>query len=381
MKPLEGLIVLEFAQYMSAPSAGLKLADLGARVIKIERPNTGEAGRHLAIKNLFVDGDSLVFHTINRNKDSYAANLKDPEGMAKIRKLIARADVLTHNFRPGVMEKLGLGYESVREFHPRLIYGEVSGYGADGPWKGKPGQDLLAQCLSGLAWLTGNAGHPPVPMGLAIADILCGSHLVQGILSALVRRGKTGQGGLVQVSLLESMLDYQFEVLTTHLSDGGQLPQRASNYNAHAYLAAPYGVYPTLDGFLGIAMGSLDHLAELMECDALRHFSEEDCFSRRDEVMEILAREFLTRKAKDWVSILEPAGVWCSEVLTYEELLQHKGYEVLGMEQTVRRANGAEVHTTRCPIRIDGERLYSEKAAPDTGEQNESIESEIINAG
>ena len=129
MRPLEGLTVLEFAQYMAGPSAGLRLADLGARVIKIERPKSGEGGRQIAIKNLFVDGDSLVFHTINRNKESFAADLKNPEDLATVKRLIARADVLTHNFRPGVMEKIGLDWESVRQLNPRIVYGEVTGYG------------------------------------------------------------------------------------------------------------------------------------------------------------------------------------------------------------------------------------------------------------
>ena len=234
------------------------MADLGARVIKIERPKSGEGGRQIAIKNLFVEGDSLVFHTINRNKESFAADLKNPQDLAAVKQLIARADVLTHNFRPGVMEKIGLDWESVRQINPRIVYGEVTGYGCEGPWKDKPGQDLLLQSLSGLTWLSGNADQGPVPMGLAVVDILCGSHLVQGILAALIRRAKSQRGALVQVSLLESILDFQFEVITTHLADGGRLPQRSKRFNAHAYLAAPYGIYPTDGRLPGSGDGRLD---------------------------------------------------------------------------------------------------------------------------
>ncbi len=379
MKPLDGLLVLEFAQYMAAPAAGLKLADLGARVIKIERPGTGEAGRRLAIKNLFVDGDSLVFHTINRNKQSYTADLKNPRDREKIEKLIARADVLTHNFRPGVMKKLGLDYDAARTINPRLIYAEVTGYGPEGPWKDKPGQDLLAQALSGLTWLTGNAGDPPVPMGLAVADMLCGAHLVQGILAALIRRSKTRRGAYVQVSLLESILDLQFEVLTTYLNDGGKLPQRARRGSAHAYLAAPYGLYRTADGYLALAMTPLERLAELMDCEELRTFTRaEDPFRRRDEIMEILANRFQSRPTAHWLEIFEPAGVWCAEVLDYARLVRRPGYAVLAMEQVVRRPNGAEVRTTRCPIRIDGRLLLSTAAAPRAGEHNAVIEREFL---
>jgi crotonobetainyl-CoA:carnitine CoA-transferase CaiB-like acyl-CoA transferase len=379
MKPLDGLVVLEFAQYMAAPAAGLKLADLGARVIKIERPGTGEAGRRLAIKNLFVDGDSLVFHTINRNKESYAADLKDPGDLEKIKKLISRADVLTHNFRPGVMKKLGLDYDAVRAFNPRLIYAEVTGYGPEGPWRDKPGQDLLAQSVSGLTWLSGNAGDPPTPMGLAVADMLCGAHLVQGILAALIRRAKTGQGAHVEVSLLESILDFQFEVLTTHLNDGGKLPQRARRGSAHAYLAAPYGIYRTADGYLALAMMPLGRLADLMDCPELRAYNRpQDGFCRRDEIMEILENRLRTRPTAHWLEIFEAAGVWCAEVFDYARLVRHPGYAVLEMEQAVRRPNGAEIHTTRCPIRIDGERLLSPRAAPRVGEHNRVIDAELL---
>ena len=148
--------------------------------------------------------------------------------MAKVRRLIEHADVLIQNFRPGVIERLGLGYESVRAINPRLVYGTVTGYGSSGPWRDKPGQDLLAQSLSGLTWLSGDATQGPVPFGLSVADMFAGAHLAQGILACLVRRGMTGKGGLVEVSLLESVLDLQFEVITTHLNDGGQLPSEAS---------------------------------------------------------------------------------------------------------------------------------------------------------
>jgi len=380
MRPLEGLTVLEFAQYMAGPSAGLRLADLGARVIKIERPKSGEGGRQLAIKNLFIDGDSLVFHTINRNKESFAADLKNQEDLATVKRLIARADVLTHNFRPGVMEKIGLDWESVRQLNPRIVYGEVTGYGQEGPWKDKPGQDLLLQSLSGLTWLSGNADQGPVPMGLAVADILCGSHLVQGILAALIRRAKTQKGAFVQVSLLESILDFQFEVITTHLADGGRLPQRSKRFNAHAYLSAPYGVYPTEDGYLALAMGNLMKTAKLIGCTSTEAYSDPSTwFTRRDEIQQLLADQLAMRPTAQWLAVLQAAGVWCSDVFDYAKLVAHEAWQVLKMDQIVRR-NGVEVHTTRCPIRIDNEILLSPKAAPRVGEDNNSIHEALKHA-
>ncbi len=373
--PLDGILVLEFAQYLAGPSAGLRLADLGARVIKVERPGTGDAGRQLAIKNLFVDGDSLVFHAINRNKESWTANLKSPADLEQVKALIARADVMTHNFRPGVMEKIGLEYETVRVLNPRLVYGEVTGYGTEGPWRDKPGQDLLAQSLSGLTWLTGNADQPPVPFGISVADMLCGTHLAQGLLAALVSRTQTGRGSRVEVSLLESLLDFQFEVLTTHFQDGNQPPRRARHRNAHAYLGAPYGLYETRDGFIAIAMGSLTELGRLIGCDELATFDKtlSDRFDKRNEIKLALAARFKTRSTADWLTILEPADFWCADVFNYARLTAHEGYRTLGMEQEVRRPNGSQVRTLRCPVRIDGQCLRSGIAAPTLGNANELI--------
>ncbi|SPE39535.1 hypothetical protein SBA3_3270019 [Candidatus Sulfopaludibacter sp. SbA3] len=174
MRPLDGLLVLDFSQFLAGPSAALRLADLGARVIKIERPDGGDLCRRLYISNLELEGDSTLFHSINRNKESFAADLKNEEDRTRVLALVARADVLIQNFRPGVMERLGLDYGSLRERFPGLVYAEVTGYGATGPWRDKPGQDLLVQALSGLAWLNGDAGQPPLPFGLAVADMFAG---------------------------------------------------------------------------------------------------------------------------------------------------------------------------------------------------------------
>jgi crotonobetainyl-CoA:carnitine CoA-transferase CaiB-like acyl-CoA transferase len=378
MRPLSGLVVLDFSQFLAGPSAALRLADLGARVIKIERPKGGDLCRQLSLKNLFIDGDSLLFHTINRNKESYAADLKDSGDVERVKKLIAQADVMIENFRPGIMERLGLDYPSVKEINPRIVYGSITGYGEEGPWKDKPGQDLLVQSLSGLAWLNGDAGRPPVPMGLAVADMFTGSHLVQGILAALIRRSKTGQGGKVNVSLIESVLDFQFEVLTTHLNDGGQLPVRSSVHNAHAYLAAPYGIYETKDGFIALAMGSVVRLGELLQCEPLESYKvPSSWFEKRDEIKQIIAGHLKDKTTREWINRLEPNGYWCSDVLNWEQLFAHKGFQVLEMIQENARPDGQSVKTMRCPIRIDGKRLFSPKGAPRIGEHNGAIDFEF----
>ncbi|HWP40028.1 MAG TPA: CaiB/BaiF CoA-transferase family protein, partial [Tepidisphaeraceae bacterium] len=201
--PLKGLLVLDLSQYMAGPGASLRLADLGARVIKIERPGSGDGSRRLFCSNLRFDNDSALFHTVNRNKQSLTLDLKDPKDLTRLKKLIARADVLIENFRPGVMERLGLSWPVLSELNPRLVFASVSGYGAQGPWRDLPGQDLLVQSRSGLVWLTGNDSDPPIAFGLSVADMFAAQHLVQGILACLLRRGITGRGGRVEVSLIE----------------------------------------------------------------------------------------------------------------------------------------------------------------------------------
>lgn len=374
MKPLENLVVLDFSQFLAGPAAAMRLADLGARVIKIERPEGGDICRQLYISNLGVEGDSTLFHSINRNKEGYAANLKEPADLAKVRALIAKADVLIENFRPGVMQKLGLDHDSVKAINPRIVYATVTGYGTRGPWVGKPGQDLLAQSMSGLAWLSGDADEGPVPMGLAVADLTASAHLVQGILACLVRRGVTGSGGRVEVSLLESILDLQFEVITTHLNDGFKDPQRSAVRNAHAYLGAPYGIYATADGHLALAMGSIPVLGELLGCPALLVYQDrQSWFDRRDEIKGILRDHLATRDTAHWLSILEPADIWCADVMTWSRLRKTEGYQVLEMEQEIRCPGGTPMQTLRCPIRIDGMVYKSPVGAPAIGQHNDGI--------
>ncbi|MDV7185929.1 CaiB/BaiF CoA-transferase family protein [Lutibacter sp. TH_r2] len=374
MRPLEGITVLEFSQFMAGPSAGLRMADLGARVIKIERPGSGEAGRKIALKNLFLDGSSLVFHTANRNKESYEANLKDSEDLERVKKLIEKADVITHNFRPGVMEKIGLDYKTVQKINPRLVYATVTGYGTEGVWVKKPGQDLLVQCMSGFANLSGNKNDNPTPVGAAVSDIITGTHLVQGVLASLIKREKTNKGAWVEVSLLESTLDLQFEYLTTYLNDGNKIPKRAERGSANPALGAPYGVYKTKDGYISIAMGSVLKLGEALNCKALlKYTNPESWFTNREDIMTILRTFLIEKNTSEWLEILESNGIWCSDLYTYKQLLDHKGYQVLKMDQKLNLLSGEEVHTTRCPIRLNDERVYSPKPAPRVGQHTEAI--------
>jgi crotonobetainyl-CoA:carnitine CoA-transferase CaiB-like acyl-CoA transferase len=377
MKPLEDYLIVDFSQFLSGPSASLRLADLGARVIKIEKPGTGDICRTLYTSDLIMNGESSVFHTINRNKESFAIDFKQADELKKLKKLLAKADVVMHNFRPGVMERVGLSYDDIKKINPNVIYAEISGYGNHPDLKDLPGQDLLLQSLTALTWLSGNQDDGPVPMGLSIIDMLAGAHLAQGILAALYRKATKNIGALVQVSMLESAFDFQFETITTYFNDGGELPVRTKSNNAHAYLGAPYGIYKTQNGFLALAMGSIPVLASLLRCEALLQFPENK-FGLRDEIKNVLATHLLTQNTEFWLVILEPVDIWCAKVLNYKELFAEEGFQVLDFVQEVQMTDGYSYKTTRCPIKIDGEYFTSSKGSPKLGQDNEQIIKEFI---
>jgi crotonobetainyl-CoA:carnitine CoA-transferase CaiB-like acyl-CoA transferase len=378
MNLLEDIIVIDFSQFLSGPSAALRLADMGAQVIKIERPGVGDICRELYVSDVMIEGESTIFHAINRNKQSYAADLKNADDLEKIKQLLAKADVMMHNFRPGVMERIGLDYETVKKINPSIIYATISGYGIEGPWQDLPGQDLLLQAASGLTWLNNNNNESPTPMGVAVVDIMAGTHIAQGILATLFKRTITGEGALVQVNMFESILDFQFELLTSYYNDGRQLPVRSAINSAHAYIAAPYGIYKTNDGYIALAMSDIIQLATLLQCESLKQFSDpNDWFDKRDGIKKILADHLHANSAAFWLTILEKADIWCAPVMDYDKLIQHDGYKVLDMEITVKTSNGLEVTTTRCPIRVDGKLLISDKGAPQLGEHNDAIDKQF----
>jgi CoA:oxalate CoA-transferase len=378
MKLLQDIVVVDFSQFLSGPSAALRLADMGAQVIKIEKPVTGDICRQLYVSDVMIEGESTIFHAINRNKQSYAADLKDEEDIEKIKLLLKKADVMMHNFRPGVMKRLGLDYETVKAINASIIYAEVSGYGTEGPWKDLPGQDLLLQAAAGLTWLSNSSNENPTPMGVAVVDILAGTHVAQGILACLYQRGVTGEGALVQVSMFESILDFQFEVLTCYYNDGKQLPIRSAVNGANAYIAAPYGIYQTSNGYLALAMGDILKLALLLDCNGLELFSDSAAwFEKRDAIKSILAGHLLSATTEHWLNILEPADIWCAKVLDYKELIKEEAYQALNMEIVVKTSNGLSVTTTRCPIKVDGKIFSSEKGAPLLGEHNNEIDEQF----
>lgn len=379
--PLNGTLVLDFSQFLAGPVSAMRLADLGARVIKIERPGVGDIGRTLAFAGLEKDGDTLSFHIMNRNKESYAADLKNSEGLRQVWELVKKADVIIQNFRPGVIERLGLGYEDVKRVNPRVIYASATGYGAEGPFKDRPGQDLLAQSISGLPWLNGRAGDPPIPVGLAVADIFTSTHLASGVIALLLRRERTGQGGCVESSLLESMLDLQFELISANLFDPSVVVNRGAGNSAHAFLPAPYGLYETSDGYLAIAMTPIPELGKLLGVDLNQYKDPKSWWSDQEIIMKTLSAALVTNTTEYWLNILDGADIWCAPVLTLPELISHEGFKAIDMVQETSRKgrDGLEVKipTTRSPLRIDGKTIKNSSGAPHVGQDTEKIRREF----
>lgn len=381
--PLDGILVLDFSQFLAGPVAAMRLADLGARVIKIERPGTGDIGRTLAFAGLESDGDTLSFHIMNRNKESFAADLKNKSDKAEVWELIKQADVIVQNFRPGVIERLGFGYEEVKKVNPRIIYASASGYGSSGPWKDRPGQDLLAQSISGFPWLNGSKDMPPVPVGIAVADIFASVHIAHGVTALLLRRERTGLGGLVESSLIESMLDLQFELLSAHIFDENVVVNRGAKNSAHAFLPAPYGLYATSDGYIAIAMNPIPKLGELLGIDFSVYEDPQSWWSHQEEIMAILTENLAVNTTEHWLKILDSADVWCAPVLTLPELIGHEGFRELDMlQETARPSKDGNseilIPTTRSPLRLDGRTLKSSKGAPHVGEDNDLIRAELL---
>ncbi len=371
MLPLKGLKVLDFSQFLAGPYCALKLADLGADVVKVERSGLGDLSRYLYLTDTRIAGESTIFHAINRNKRSVAVDLKSDDDKARLTQLVRDADVILQNFRPGVMERLGFGYDAVKKINPTVVYGTVTGYGSDGPWVDLPGQDLLAQARSGVMWLSGGRDHGPVAMGLPIADVLAGSALAHGVLALLYRKATQDIGGYVETSLIEVLADLQFELLTTWFNDGNRTPERSKNNPAHAYLAAPYGVYETADGHIAIAMGKLDLLATIT--GLAPEIAGLDAFKQRDEIKAGLAAQLKTRASASWMDDFVANDIWAAPVMDWDGVVASGVLQTLDMVQNIERGDVA-MKTTKLPLRIDGVRPSSSRAAPELGDANGLLE-------
>jgi crotonobetainyl-CoA:carnitine CoA-transferase CaiB-like acyl-CoA transferase len=318
---LEGVRVLDFSQLLQGPYATQMLGDLGADVIKVERYGQGDIYRKMTFLNQWIAGDeSPCFMAWNRNKRSIAIDVKQDEGKEVILKLAARADIVVENFRPGVMERLGYGYETLREINPRIIYCSASGWGSDGPYLKRPGQDLLVQSVSGAVMTSGRASEGPVALGTALCDQVNALNCVYAILAALYYREKTGKGQEIKTNLLSSAIAFQMQDFFT-LQNMGVKFERPESGIAHPGNPAPFGTYKTLDGYLAIAMNPFDKIVEALGDPALLTYNDPQVlFDKRDEVFDRIQAITVTKTTGEWLDIMLGLDLWVSQVNSQSEV-------------------------------------------------------------
>jgi crotonobetainyl-CoA:carnitine CoA-transferase CaiB-like acyl-CoA transferase len=355
MLPLDHIRIVSFNHYLMGPLGVQLLADMGADVIAVE-PIQGAWQRHWAGANRNVDGQSVLFLAANRNKRSLALNLKSRDGIEVARRLVRTADVLAENFRPGVMAKLGLGYEELRSEDPRLIYASASGYGQDGPYVERPGQDLLIQALSGLAAITGNAQDRARAVGVSAVDHHGATLFAMGILAALVARSTSDRGCRVDVDLLSAGLHLQAESLTCYFN-GGSNPSSVNppRYIGGWYYSAPYGIYPTMDGHMAVSLTPLDKLATALELRKLADFSAEEAFSRREEIAILIGETMSRRSTAEWLDVLAGSEVWHAPVNDYAAVRENPQVRHNNSIVTIPGSSGAPITLVSHPVRYDGQ--------------------------
>jgi crotonobetainyl-CoA:carnitine CoA-transferase CaiB-like acyl-CoA transferase len=354
---LQGIRVVSFNHFLFGPMGIQALADLGADVIAVEAPE-GAWQRHWSSGDIWHDGQGMLHLCTNRNKRSVALDLKAPKGREIALKLVDGADVIAENFRPGVMDKLGFGYDALRRRKPALIYASASGYGPEGPYAQRPGQDLLAQALFGVMAITGQRETGPRPVGVSAIDHHGAALFAMGILAALLRRERTGKGCRVDASLMQAALDLQAESLVAWLN-ASERPATVSAYRYVAgwYYAAPYGVYATRDGHIAVSLSPLQALAEVIDEPRLASFSDKDPWTRQDEIGELIAARLKTKASEEWSPRMEQAQIWHARVQNYADVIEDPQVKHMQALVTVEGGGktGAPVTLVNHPVRYDGE--------------------------
>jgi crotonobetainyl-CoA:carnitine CoA-transferase CaiB-like acyl-CoA transferase len=376
MNLLDGVKILSFNHYLAGPLAAQTLADLGADVIAVE-PIEGAFQRNWAVANHFVAGDSVNHLATGRNKRSLAVDLKHPDGVAAVKKFVATADVVMENFRPGTMAKLGLGYDKLKVINPNLIYAAATGFGSEGPYKDRPGQDLLLQAMSGLAMRTGRADGEPTAVGAVIVDQHAASLYAMSILAALFARTKTGKGQLVEVNLYQAAIDLQAEPLTAWLNGAPSPTSRGPAGIAAWFSPGPYGIHPTADRHLAISMASPKALATALDSDDLKQFVEADSFSRREEITRLVAARLKQKPMAEWLPVLEAARIWHAPVQDYSDLQTDPQLRHLEVFRTAEGAQGKPITMVMHPARYDGHAPEVRLVPQPLGAQTRDVLSEI----
>jgi crotonobetainyl-CoA:carnitine CoA-transferase CaiB-like acyl-CoA transferase len=377
-KALSHITILDFSHLLQGPFATQLLADMGANVIKIERPGAGDLFRSMTFRNKWVgEGESPNFLAWNRNKRSVALNLKSPEARAVIMKMAETADVVVQNFRPGVMARLGYGYEDFRAVNPRIVYCSGSGYGDDGPYVERPGQDMLIQGLTGIMAATGQAGNPPTPVGSGFSDQVGAMNIVYGVLSALLWRERSGEGQEVKVNLLAGMLAHQNQEMVMAMNFGEDFVRPNSGIG-HPGMDAPFGVYPTQDGWVTIAMSPYRTLVGVLGKEALLRYDDpKTLFDERDTVWRALAEETARWTTPDLIEALLAADIWCGEVKTHLGAAADPQVQHLGLLTSYQHPRAGTVKIVGPAVRMSRTPPTVERPAPLVGEHTRQVLAEF----
>ncbi|CAM4124360.1 CoA transferase [Bordetella tumbae] len=369
---LTGYKVLDCSIAMAGPFAAQRLGDLGADVIKIE-PKEGEWQRHAPAGGIKGNKINVSFLSLNRNKRSLAVDLKSEDGQAIIRQMASQADVFIQNYRPGVAQRLGVDYESLSALNPRLIYVSMSGFGEDGPYARRPGQDLLLQAMSGAMLSAGRDGEAPRAAGQYLVDAVTAYCAFEGVLAALLHRERTGEGQKVEVNMLDAITTLQMQELSV-FTVGGKPQIRSAEPHAHSYIRAPYGTFATQDGYLALAMPDMTVLARELEQPALLdHVDEAAGWNQRDEIFRLVREAMTRRTTQDWFERLNAAGIWCSPVYGYAELVADPQIAHNGTFVEYEHPTEGHVKTPGFPIRFTKTPARVERGAPLTGQHSAQI--------
>jgi crotonobetainyl-CoA:carnitine CoA-transferase CaiB-like acyl-CoA transferase len=373
-KALEDVTILDFSHLLQGPFATQLLADMGANVIKVEPPGRGDLFRTLTFNNRWVGGsESPNFLAWNRNKRSLAVDLKAPAAKTIVYRIGARADVVVQNFRPGVLAKLGFGYEDFRKINPRIIYCSGSGYGESGPYVSRPGQDMLIQGLTGVAAATGRGDGPPVPVGAGFSDQVGAMNMVYGILSALYWRERSGQGQEIRVDLLSGMLAHQGQEMLMAMNFQQDF-QRPSSGIGHPGMDAPFGVYPTTDGWVTIAMSPYKRLVRVLGDESLLVYDDPKVlFEKRDEIWERLAQLTRSWTTADLMKAMLAVDIWCGEVKTHLEAEADPQVQHMGIISSYEHPVAGRVKVVAPAVKMSATPAEIRRPAPLIGQHSREI--------
>ncbi len=371
--PLAHVRVLDFTALVQGPMATQMLGDLGADVVKVERPE-GEWSRHWGIGNGHTHGETDSFLAFNRNKRSVALDLKDPAARAALLDMAGEFDVVVENFRPGVISRLGLGYEEFASRNPGIVFVSSSGYGQDGPYRTRPGQDMLIQGLSGMLFLAGRKQDPPTAAGIGVADLYTGLHIVIGTLAALAHRNETGEGQRVELNLFSCAIASQQQELTYFLNHG-EIPERPVENHGSIWATAPFGIYATADGHLTIAMTPCPVVAQALDMPELARYDTNALMLEfRSEIYHAISERLATDTTEHWIDALLAYDVWCAPVKTYEQLIDDPQAEFNNMFWDVPIGDGARrFRTPGSPFVFSATPAAIHRGVPEIGQHTDEI--------